>query len=168
MPESMSGPITGFPTEGLRTPKRLVTGHDDLGNAIFLKTDGGDHLAVMVEGIAAQNVIYSTQGFPVDLNGDKDVKWAHEVKPGSVVPNGSIALALAYGVVIEGEFEVSLGGGEVRKMHPGDMIVNRSAMHKWHNVSEARPGRMLFVLLNVKPVVVYGSLYIHFSGGRLG
>lgn len=80
MPETMSGPITGFPAEGLRTPKRLVTGYDDAGKAVFLKTDGGDHQAVMVEGIAAQNVIYSTQGFPVDLNGEEDVKWAHENK----------------------------------------------------------------------------------------
>jgi hypothetical protein len=80
MPETMSGPITGFPAEGLRNPKRLVTGHDEEGKAVFLKKDGGDHQAVMVEGIAAQNVIYSTQGFPVDLNGDKDIKWAQEVR----------------------------------------------------------------------------------------
>lgn len=67
------------------------------------------------------------------------------------------SVALVYGVVIEGEFEVSLDGGEVRKMFPGDMIVNRSAMHKWHNISNDKPGRMVFVLLDVKPVVVNGK-----------
>jgi len=67
------------------------------------------------------------------------------------------SVALVYGVVIEGEFEVGLGGGEVKKMLPGDMIVNRSAMHMWRNASATNPGRMLFVLLDVNPVVINGK-----------
>jgi len=75
----MYGPITSFPAQGLRTPKRLITGHNSAGESVFIKEDGGDHQSIMVQGIAAQNVFYSTRGFPVDLNQD-DVEWAHETK----------------------------------------------------------------------------------------
>jgi len=99
------------------------------------------------------------------------------------VPNGSLArmidfapgvssnlhrsIALVYGVVIQGEFEVSLSGGEARKMLPGDTIVNRSGMHRWRNASAIEPGRMLFVLLDVNPVVVNGR-ELEFDLGVLG
>jgi len=170
---TLSGPFSKWPGEGLRAVKRVITGHDSEGNSVFVANDSGDHQGVMVDGIAVQNCIYSTQSVPVDINDGKDLKWAKENKPGVTVPNGTLArmidfapgcssnlhrsVALVYGVVIEGEFEVSLGGGEKQRMLPGDTIVNRSAMHRWRNVSASEPGRMLFVLVDVKPVIVNGT-----------
>lgn len=75
---STSGPITGFPAEGLSEPQRLITGHDAKGRSIFLPTDSGDHQAIMVAGAASQSIMYSANKVPVDMNEDADVKFAKE------------------------------------------------------------------------------------------
>lgn len=67
------------------------------------------------------------------------------------------ALSIDYGVVIEGEFELTLDSGESKLMYPGDISVNRGAMHKWRNCSPDKSGRMVFVLLDVKPLYVAGK-----------
>ena len=61
------------------------------------------------------------------------------------------AISIDYGVVVEGEFKLSLDSGGIRFMHPGDRSVNRACNQKWRNVSQTRNGRMLFVLLDVQP-----------------
>jgi hypothetical protein len=88
------------------------------------------------------------------------------------------AMSIDYGVVIEGTFELTLDSGEKKIMLPGDMSelpppthtlvrtfplrlrtgVNRGCMHTWRNVDPYRPGRMLFVLLDVKPLKVNGQV----------
>ncbi|KAL9037589.1 MAG: hypothetical protein Q9214_005635, partial [Letrouitia sp. 1 TL-2023] len=72
--------LTQFPADSLRNPQRLITGHNKDGNTIFLATDHGDHHGLMLDGIAAQNCIYSTATVPVDLNDNKDVTWAEQNK----------------------------------------------------------------------------------------
>jgi len=67
------------------------------------------------------------------------------------------AICLGYGTVCEGEVEFSLDSGEARIMRPGDVSVNRGAMHKWRNVSKDKPARMLWVLIDCKPVIVNGK-----------
>ena len=73
------------------------------------------------------------------------------------------SVCLAYGCVIEGQFELTLDSGEKKIMLPGDISVNRSTMHKWRNVTPIEgtsgrgAGRMLFVILDVKPVFVSGQ-----------
>lgn len=95
------------------------------------------------------------------------------MQPGIHVPHGSVirlidfapgveshlhrALSIDYGVVIEGVFELTLDSSESRIMHPGDVSVNRGAMHKWRNVDGDKSGRMLFVLLDCKPLFVEGK-----------
>lgn len=76
--------------------------------------------------------------------------------PGMVTPFHR-AISVDYGVVIEGEFEMTLDSGEHRIMRPGDVAVNRACDHKWRNVSHDRSGRMLFVLLDAKPLTVNGE-----------
>lgn len=87
------------------------------------------------------------------------------------------ALSIDYGIVVEGAFELTLDSGEKKLMLPGDMSkslltlsinsnsilwltqlgVNRGCMHMWKNLDENRPGRMLFVLLDVTPTKVNGE-----------
>lgn len=62
------------------------------------------------------------------------------------------AMSLDYGTVIEGEFEVELDSGEKRIMRRGDVLVQRATVHRWRNLSPDQPGRMLFVLLDCKPL----------------
>ncbi|XXG99717.1 hypothetical protein Hte_006058 [Hypoxylon texense] len=167
------GPITRFPADDLRSIRRYITTHDSNGKAVFLDSgDDGDHHKVMVGGKGVANIIYSTAETPVNLADEADLKYAKAKEPGIHVPNGTVArmidfapgvesplhraLSLDYGIVIEGEFELTLDSGESRIMHPGDMSVNRAGNHKWRNCSQYKSGRMLFVLLDCKPFSVNG------------
>ncbi|KAL4993009.1 hypothetical protein BDV10DRAFT_198661 [Aspergillus recurvatus] len=177
---SPKGPITKFPAEGLRHARRFITSHNQDGQGVFVVDDDGEHHRIMVEGLAVANIIYSTGETPVDLNDDADLTYARDNEPSIHVPNGSVArlidfapgvespihraLSIDYGVVIEGKFELSLDSGEKRVMLPGDMSVNRGCMHKWKNLDETKPGRMLFVLLDVKPFKVNGEDATEFLG----
>lgn len=69
------------------------------------------------------------------------------------------AVSLDYGIVIEGEFKLILDSGEERIMRQGDVCVNRGAAHQWHNISGngTLPGRMMWVLLDCKPILVDGQ-----------
>ena len=67
------------------------------------------------------------------------------------------AITLGIGTVCEGEFEFSLDSGEKKIMRPGDVSVNRGTMHKWKNLSETKPGRMLFFMVDVDPLYVNGK-----------
>ncbi|KAL4784751.1 hypothetical protein BJX76DRAFT_356737 [Aspergillus varians] len=174
------GPITKFPAEGLRHARRFITSHNKDGEGVFVVDDDGDHHRVMVEGLAVANIIYSTAETPVDLNDDKDLTYARDNEPAIHVPNGSVArlidfapgvespihraLSIDYGVVIEGKFELTLDSGEKRVMLPGDTSVNRGCMHKWKNLDEEKSGRMLFVLLDVKPYTVNGENISEYLG----
>ena len=75
---STSGPVTGFPAEGLHVPQRYITGHNAEGKSVFLSDDNGDHQAIMVAGAAAQSIMYSASKVPVDMNNNTDIKWAKE------------------------------------------------------------------------------------------
>ena len=71
-----SGPITQFPASDLRSSQRFITSHNAAGDGVFVATDSGDHHRVMVNGKGAANIIYSTQGNPVDVTGDIDIALA--------------------------------------------------------------------------------------------
>ncbi|KAM0794993.1 cupin domain-containing protein, partial [Usnea florida] len=173
---STSGPFTQFPGTGLAPPTRHITGYNSAGQSVFIRSDQGSHHAVLVDGAAAQNIVYSTQSNPVELGFDEgvgtggkknDVEMAEEFVPGLHIPHGTIvrqidfapgavsvmhrSLCLAYGTVCEGEFEMALDGGETKVLRPGDVVVNRAGMHQWRNVTAGgtKAGRMLFVILDV-------------------
>lgn len=67
------------------------------------------------------------------------------------------SLSLVFGTCCEGEMEITLGSGEKRIMRPGDVSINRAAMHMWRNTSDTKPARMLYFLLDVEPVIVKGK-----------
>jgi uncharacterized cupin superfamily protein len=69
------------------------------------------------------------------------------------------AMSIDYGVVLEGEFELTLDSGESRIMKRGDTSVQRATAHKWKNITggETEPGRMLYILLDCKDVIVNGK-----------
>lgn len=69
------------------------------------------------------------------------------------------AMSIDYGIVLEGEFELTLDSGESRIMRKGDISVQRATAHKWKNITGGgtQAGRMLYILLDCKPVVVNGE-----------
>jgi len=167
-----TGPCTTFPAPGLRMPNRYISGHNNEGEAIFLQTDHGDHRAPMLDGIAAQNIMYSSASNPVELTDNADLEFI-KTRPPLHYENGCIvrmidfapgagselhrSLCLVVGTCCEGEMEFGLSSGEKRIMRPGDVSVNRAAMHKWRNVSKDKPARMLYFMLDVKPVIINGK-----------
>ncbi|KAI0547919.1 hypothetical protein F4679DRAFT_552566 [Xylaria curta] len=178
---STSGPCTEFPAPGLRVPNRYISGHNEKGESVFLRTDHGDHQTVMLGGAAAQNIFYSSESNPIELTDNADLEFIKN-NPSLHIPNGCVvrmidfapgvesefhrSLCCVIGTVCEGELEFSLSGGEKRIMRPGDVSVNRAAMHKWRNLSPDKPARILYVLLDVKPVIVNGKA-LEIDVGRL-
>jgi hypothetical protein len=72
-------PLTGFPAPGLRTSRRFITSHNKDGKGVFVVDDTGDHHRVNVGGRpGVGNIIYSTAETPVDMNDDKDMKYARD------------------------------------------------------------------------------------------
>ncbi|KAK1243336.1 hypothetical protein MKX07_003964 [Trichoderma sp. CBMAI-0711] len=170
-----AGYVSTFPAPGLRRTVRHITGHNAEGKGVFIQTDCGDHHRVIGNEQALANIIYSTKETPVEMNGDVDLKYARENEPPLHIHNGSVcrmidfapdvispmhrAVSLDYGIVIEGEFKLILDSGESRIMRQGDVSVQRASAHQWHNITGGGtlPGRMMWVLLDCKPIVVHGQ-----------
>jgi hypothetical protein len=76
------------------------------------------------------------------------------------------AVSIDYGIVVEGVFELTLDSGETRIMRQGDVSVNRAAAHKWKNITGngTLPGRMMWILLDCKDVIVNGKKVEGFLG----
>lgn len=70
------GPFTQFPGADLPDIKRFITTHNAQGEGVFLPVDNGDHQALMANGRGCQNILYTTQGEAVDLNGEVDIALA--------------------------------------------------------------------------------------------
>ncbi|KAH8734135.1 hypothetical protein BGZ61DRAFT_474744 [Ilyonectria robusta] len=66
-----------------------------------------------------------------------------------------------YIVVLEGELELALDGGQKRVVKKGDVVIQRAPMHKWKNLSRTESARYVAVLLGTKDavegVVEYGG-----------
>ena len=64
--------------------------------------------------------------------------------------------SLDYAILLEGECDLELDGGDVRTLGPGDVVVQRGTNHVWHNRSDA-PCRVAWILLDAEPVTVDGQ-----------
>ncbi|KAJ0427085.1 hypothetical protein BJY00DRAFT_8231 [Aspergillus carlsbadensis] len=160
----------------LRGLTRYVTGHDAAGKAI-IQTENPADWSSFENSSMAFTVAYTTSEFPADLNNDADIKKHEDLKAsgklGLVNPHGTVCRfvdfapkgpplmhrtqSLDYGIVLEGEIEMTLDSGEKRLLKRGDMAVQRATMHAWHNPSETEWTRMVFVLQECKPLVVGGE-----------
>jgi quercetin dioxygenase-like cupin family protein len=48
-------------------------------------------------------------------------------------------------VLLEGELELSLDGGETRLVKAGEVVVQRACMHSWKNPSKTKGARMFAI-----------------------
>ena len=127
--------------------RRIVTGHDDNGRAVFRSID---ELVPgkIPSGDAAFATIWSTGEVPVDLSdetdgGSRDVGLT--LNSGSVIrvvdmlPGGDSPMhrtnSIDYGIVLSGEVELELDDGAIETCGPGDIIVQRGTIHLWRNAS---------------------------------
>jgi quercetin dioxygenase-like cupin family protein len=153
--------------------RRVVTGHDASGRAVVKIDEVAKNLVSSRPGATAC-VVWTTEGFPVDNNGDEDAGLR---KTGTTLDNGTVfrILELApgvtprnhrtdsidYAVVMSGEVEMELDDAKVH-LEAGDVLVQRGTIHNWVNRG-TEPCVIAFVLIAAKPVTVGGKV-LHAQG----
>lgn len=138
--------------------RRIVTGHDEHGYAVFRSIDKLETQEIP-SGDAAFATVWSAAEVPADLNDESDGSVRDvglTLNGGSVfrvvdmLPGGESPMhrtnSLDYGIVISGEVELELDNGAVEVCRAGDVIVQRGTIHLWRNVSADTPCRIVFVL----------------------
>lgn len=142
--------------------RRVVTGHDESGRAI-IQSDS-------VEQGERFTVLWTTEGFPVDNTATEDgakrevgitlpggtVFRIGEIAPGNRSPMHRTN-SIDYGIVLEGELDMEVDGGEVVHLRAGDVVVQRGTNHAWIN-NGTRPCKMAWVLIDAQPVNIGGRV----------
>lgn len=152
---------------GLRV-RRVITGHDPNGKAIVKIDEVSTNVVSSRPGATACNV-WTTEGFPVDNDGDADEglrKVATTLKNGTIFRVIEFAPGLAarnhrtdsidYIVVISGEIDMELDGSMVH-LKAGDVMVQRGTIHNWVNRGTA-PCVLAVVLIDAKSVEAGGKV----------
>ncbi len=147
--------------------RRVVTGHDSQGRST-VSIDGLIDTTMSMRPGQEAAVLWTTEGFPVDMAGDTDVAHAdvatsHDdgtvfrvvrFDPG-VSPRNHRTLSIDYAVVVSGEIDMELDTTTVR-LRAGDMLVQRGTIHNWVNRG-TEPCVMAFVLIAAKAPLVGGK-----------
>lgn len=169
----------------LRPHSRYITTHDDAGKAIFSDAiPAPAHVRKIMGGDMEFSLMYTTQGFPVLMAKDEDMKKYQgflENAPAITIPGGTVCrtvdfppdytspmhrtVSCDFGIVIEGEVELLLDSGEIRLLKRGDVAVQRGTNHAWHNVSKTSWARMVYVLQAAEKLVVGGQEMVNDEGG---
>ncbi len=149
--------------------RRIVTTHDDAGRSI-VRSDDALTPQRIASGDADFQLVWTTPTVPVDLNrGDDGVQQAGltlnggsvirivEMLPGRASPMHR-SFSIDYGIVLSGELELELDGGEIVHLAAGDIVVQRGTNHLWRNPSATTPCRIAFILIEAAPVVVGGRV----------
>jgi len=149
--------------------RRVVTGHDKKGAAVFV-SDNIYETVVIPSGDAAMTTIWTTATVPADLNDETDGRERDAgttLKGGSVIrivdmlPGASSPLhrtnSIDYGIIISGTIELELDNNNFKTLEAGDIIVQRGTIHKWRNPSADNVCRIVFVLTEAKPFEINGA-----------
>ena len=56
-------------------------------------------------------------------------------------------------IVLMGEVELTMSNGETRTIKPGDMVIQRSSLHKWRNPSKTNWARVVAIVSECQPYV---------------
>ncbi|HEY7230754.1 MAG TPA: cupin domain-containing protein [Pseudolabrys sp.] len=147
--------------------RRVVTGHDEHGRAKVLIDETVKNVTSQRPG-ALYSVIWSSQGFPVDNDGEVDPS---SEKIGTTIPNGTVFRIVSfapgvaprnhrtdsidYAVVIAGEIDMDLDGTSVH-LKAGDVLVQRGTIHNWINKG-SEPCVIAFTLISAKPATAGGK-----------
>jgi quercetin dioxygenase-like cupin family protein len=156
-------------SRGLPPVRRIVTGHDATGRAIF-KDDRTFTTAAIPGGDAEFALIWTTATVPADNDDETDGREREAgltLERGSVIrvvdmlPGGESPMhrtnSIDYGIVLSGEVELELDDGVKTVARPGDVVVQRGTIHLWRNVSATVPCRIVFVLIQASPATVGGT-----------
>ena len=148
--------------------RRVVTGHDAKGKAIVTIDEPVKNAAQGRPGAMAA-VIWTTQGFPVENDGNEDSCGR---KVGTTLDNGTVLRvvefspgvqrrmhrtdSIDYAVIMSGEIDMELDNSVVH-LRAGDVLVQRSTIHNWVNKGK-EPCVIAFVMIAAKPVEIGGKV----------
>ena len=147
--------------------RRVVTGHDAGGKAIAM-IDETSPAVSMRPGVSA-TVAWTSEGFPVNNNGDADegarktgtthtngtVFRIIEFAPGNAERNHRTDL-IDYACILSGEIDMEMDGANVH-LKAGDVIVQRGTIHNWINRA-SEPCVIAFVLIAALPAIAGGKM----------
>jgi hypothetical protein len=133
--------------------RRVVTGHDTQRRAKVLVDEQVKNVISNRPG-ATSSVIWSSEGFPVNNDGDQD-PTGKSIK--TTVDNGTVFRVVKFdpAVVISGEIDMELDVGTVH-LKQGDVLVQRGTIHNWVNKGK-EPCVIAFTLVSAKPVTAGGK-----------
>ena len=146
--------------------RRVVTGHDSSGKAIVTIDEVSRNVISARPGVSA-SVAWTSEGFPVDNNGDADEALRQtgtthangtvfriiEFAPGNAERNHRTD-SIDYAVIVSGEIDMDLDGTNVH-LKAGDVIVQRGTIHNWINRG-TEPCVIAFVLIAAHSAVAGG------------
>ena len=78
-----------------------------------------------------------------------------DLRPGKVTPMHR-TVSLDYGIVLDGEVDLTLDSGASRMLHRGDVCVQRGTAHSFRNKSATEWCRLLFVFLPMQMLTING------------
>jgi quercetin dioxygenase-like cupin family protein len=159
--------------------RRIVTGHDEFGKGIVVSDE---KLTAVSRGMGP-NIsgceIWSTDSMPVDNSTEADasqragfVKKYNYVRSGQGTtvritewaPGHAIfphrTETLDYSILLSGEIDVELDGGEVVHMKAGDVIVMRGITHCWKNKASV-PAVTAFILIDAEAPTARNGQRLH-------
>ena len=149
--------------------RRIVTTHDPECRSV-IRSDEQLTPAPIPSGDADFQLIWTTPAVPANLNDDSDgpIPAGLTLNGGSVIrvvdmlPGKSSPLhrsySIDYGIIVSGELELELDGGDVVALSAGDIVVQRGTNHLWRNPSADTVCRIVFVLIEALPVEVGGRV----------
>ncbi|KAJ5551615.1 Cupin 2 conserved barrel [Penicillium sp. DV-2018c] len=158
--------------------RRFITTHNTEGEAIFIShAQVPDYLPSTPTGADGEiALLYATTSIPTPVDAEADVAMYDEFlhqPPGITVEGGTAfrlidlrpgkatpmhrTVSIDYGVIIDGEVDLLLDSGASRRMHRGDVSVQRGTAHSFRNRSDTEWCRMMFVFLPMEKIKINGK-----------
>lgn len=126
------------------------------------------------------HIIYTANSIPTNINSEADIDHYNHVRttglPNNAIcpPGGSAAAIISFApgavspmhrtvsidwaVILEGEVDLELDGGETRRLKAGDSVVMRGTMHRWANCSPNDGwARMVAFAQDIVPLEIGGK-----------
>jgi quercetin dioxygenase-like cupin family protein len=148
--------------------RRVVTGHDEQGNAVVKIDEVVSHWRDGRPGARVCNV-WTTDTMPADNSGDAD--GGKREGKFTMIHNGSVFRILEfkpglearmhrtdsidYIVVMSGEIDMELDNGVEVHIKAGDVMVQRGTVHNWINRG-TESCVLAVILIHAEPVVAGG------------
>ncbi len=149
---------------------RIVTTHEADGRSVVHRVDRLTPKRID-SGDADFALVWATPTVPADNDGPLD---GEAIAAGKTLFGGSVirvvdmlpgrqspmhrSFSIDYGIVVSGELELELDGGDVRRLQAGDIVVQRGTNHLWRNPSADVVCRIVFVLIEARPVIRNGRI----------